>query len=635
MTDLLTRGLMMSVLLGIVSSGLAVAETWNNDVVPPEWGPLWQPQLPAKERHPSLLFDENDRQRMRERLNQPPTDAWWKSFRSSGYRCAPALEWWLLGDEAAARRSREDLLTRPIWREAGHGYLEPSSHRFADYVLAYDVLAAWDGLSPEDHRAIRARIAAEAEYYYRVMDGVTGGANYGNQRTLGTSALGMAALALCEYREGSLLPVQWLTRALYQTRREENWWFFRPDGLFVEGLGYSQYMGCLFIPFVISYERATGHYLFEEQRLREWLVFAAYQTTAQGEFIPWGTCESSRGVRFFALLSNQRYGRDLAPLCNWAFDWRAVSPQGFQIPAALALWEQEVPGEMPPASRFFPRSQTVVLRENWGHDSVTAWFAGKDGSWPLAYRYGTYSHGDAGAFVLSAWDEILAGDSGYDHWKSRDYYAAEFHNVLLIDGKGPEQATVGEMSAVETEGLVRHATVTSAYQNCTVRRTLALIRGRYVVVVDRVDAQAEHDYAWQVRSNCPPGSEGTSLKGREVTWPGLDALQWRDLKLGRTQLTTVVPSFTALSLDTGRWRPISSRDEFHNQVATARWRAASTTAMFVLLPNLRDQAEVSWRALPEEGIEVAGPGWKDRLSLLKDELVLQSESGDLDRRLAL
>lgn len=156
-----------------------------------------------------------------------------------------------------------------------------------------------------------------------------------------------------------------------------------------------------------------------------------------------------------------------------------------------------------------------------------------------------------------------------------------------------------------------------------------------MVVVDRVDAQAEHDYAWQVRSNCPPGSDGTSLKGREVTWPGLDALQWRDLKLGRTQLTTVAPSFTALSLGTGRWRPISSRDEFHNQVATARWRATSTTAMFVLLPNLRDQAEVSWQALPEEGIEVSGPGWKDRLSLLKDELVLQSESGDLDRHLAL
>ncbi|MCE5218603.1 hypothetical protein LLH03_16395, partial [bacterium] len=147
MIELLTRGLRMSVLLGLVSSGVAMAETWHNDLIPPEWGQLWQPQLPAKERHPSLLFDESDRQRMRERLSQPPTDAWWKSFRSSGYRCAPALEWWLVGDEAAARRAREDLLAQPIWREAEHGYLEPSSHRFADYVLAYDVLAAWDGLS--------------------------------------------------------------------------------------------------------------------------------------------------------------------------------------------------------------------------------------------------------------------------------------------------------------------------------------------------------------------------------------------------------------------------------------------------------------------------------------------------------
>lgn len=605
------------------------------DTAPAEWGARWQAQLPPRERHPSLFFEQADRARMLERTTTPPTDSWWRSLAGGGLRSAAPMKWWLLGDEAAARQARDDLVNNPIWREPTHGYLEPSSHRFADYVAAYDLLAAWPGLTAADAAAIRDRIADEAEHYYGVMDSVPGGCNYGNQRTLACSALGLAALAICEHPGRAHTPAQWLARALFQIRREENWWFFRPGGHFVEGLGYTSYMGCLFVPFVIAYERASGQYLFEEERLREWLAFAAFQTTAQGEFVPWGTCESGRVVRFFALLSNARYGRDLAPLCNWAFNWHTAGPYNLLTLAGLALWEAEVPGDMPPASREFGLSQTVVLRENWGHDTVSVWFAGKDPSWPLKYRYGTYSHGDAGHFVLAAWDEFLAGDSGYDHWKSKDYFGAEFHNVLLVDGKGPAQDTAGVVSAAVTAGPLRHATVTAAYEGVTVRRTLALVRGRYVLVADRVTAAAEHDYTWQVRSTCPPDAPGSRLEERAVTWPGLDALEWRTLQLGRTQLTTVVPGFAKLSVMPGRWRPISSKPEFTNQVAAATWRAASTAALFALIPNLREQPDVSWQADGEDGLAIQGPGWRDRVGLHGDTLLIRSDDGRLDRRLAL
>lgn len=621
-------------LLGVCGL-LTVPALRAQDVAAPEWGALWQPQLPTKERHPSLLFDEADRPRMLERTRTPPTDSWWASFARSSYAASPAARWWLLGDDQAARRCRDALVTGPIWREAEHGYLEPSSHRLADYVLAYDLLASWPGLSADDARTIRDKIAAEAEYYYTTMEGVTGGANHGNQRVLASSALGMAALALCEYTGSAHTPGQWLARALYQIRRDENWWFFRPGGHFVEGLGYTNYMGLLFIPFTIAYERASGRYLFEDERLREWLTFAAYQTTAQGEYIAWGTCESGRVVRFFALLSNPRYGRDLAPLFNWAFNWHTASPAGMIALAGLSLWEETVPGDMPPSSRDFGGSQTVVLRANWGHDTVTAWFAGKDPTWPIQRRYGTYSQGDAGHFVIAAWDEVLAADSGYDHWKSHDYYGAEFHNVLLVDGKGPAQDTGGVVSDVVTEGPVRRATVTAAYAGCTIRRTLALVRGRYVLVVDRVEADSEHDYAWQVRSTCPPDAVGSRQDDRAVTWPGLDALEWKSLKPGRTQLTTVAPPFAQLTVDKGRWRPISSTEEFTNQVAVARWRAASTTAMFALIPNLKDTPDVTWEAGSGSNLTLKGPGWSDRVAIEGEALHIISADGSLDASIPL
>jgi len=605
--------------------------------IPAEWGEVWQPQLPKSEKHPSLFYDEADRERMRERAQREPWSRWWQDSLKHGVGSTPAVRWWLTGDEPAAGRAREALLSQPIWRQTPQGYLEPSSHRFSDYVITYDVLSAWPGLTAEDHQQIRDKIAAEADHYYGVMcGGVPGGCNFGNQRTLAASALGMAALTLCEYKDSPNGPDEWLRRALYEIRRDENFWFFRPGGLFVEGAGYTDYMNVQFVQFALAYERATGKYLFADPRLREWLTFVVYQLMNNGELIPWGTCETGIGLRFFGLLANARYGRDLAPLFRLAFNLpTSPSLHPYHLHLALAHHDPEVTGPTPPASRAFPASQTVVLRENWGHAAVAVWFAGKDGTWPLDYRYGTYSHGDSGHFVLTAWDEVLATDSGYDHWKSHDYYGAEFHNVLLIDGKGPEQNTPGELSQINTEGPVRHATVTTEYQGCTVRRTLALVRGSYVLVADRVAADSAHDYAWQVRSACPPDSPGTALQERDVTWPGLDARQWRDLKPGRTQLTTIAPPFAKLTLDKSRWRPMSGNPEFVNQVALAKWRAATSTALFALLPNLRQTPALTWQVADGQNLVIQGPGWTDRVAVTGNELSISRGDQNADVRLPL
>ena len=596
-------------------------------------------ELPARERHPSLFFDNGDRPRMRANITREPWARWWQEMAGDRRRSTPAFRWWLTGDEDEARRAREDLLDNPIGRQKPQGYLEPSSHQFNDYVAAYDLLGGWGGLSARDHAAIRDKIAAEADYYYDVLAGVRGGANYGNQRTLGASALGMAALALCEYTGGPNGPRKWLERALAEIRRPENMAFFRPGGLFVEGAGYTTYMNAQFVPFAIALERATGQYLFAEPVFREWLAYAAYQMMANGEVIPWGTCESQRGIGFFGLLANRRYGRDLAPLFHRAFNLPDRPNPNHRF-IALAQYEAEVEGAVPPASRAFPESQAVVLREDWGHDGVAVWFEGKDSRWGTAGRvdlYRTYSHGDAGHFVVAMADETLATDSGYDHWHSKDYFGPEFHNVILVDGKGPEAKTFGRMSAIETEGPVRHATVTSEYAGATVRRTLALVRGRYVVVADRITTSAPHEYAWQVRSTCPPEAPGTRLDGRAVTWPGLSSAGWRDLEPGRTELTTVTPPFTRLMLAKGRWRPISARPEFANQVARAEWKAANTTALFVLIPNRREGAELSWRALRGQDIAVKGPGWEDRIAVAGGgkQLRIAGSDGKVKKRLPL
>ncbi len=618
--------------VGVALVVLAACGMGHTEDFPEEWGAMWQPELPTSERHPCLFYDESDRERMAARLDQEP----WSGWRKNLERYTPAIKWWLLGDEEAAAEVRQKLVETPIWRETTHGYLEPSSHRFSNYVVEYDLLASWDGLSAQDHTIIRDKIAAEADYYYETMNSVPGGANYGNQRTLGCSALGVAALVMCEYEGGPYGPAKWLERALHEIRRDENFWFFRPGGMFVEGLGYTSYMNVQFVQFAIAYERATGKYLFADERLREWLTFAAYQLQANGELVMHGTCESGSGLGFYGLLSNERYGGDLAPLARLAFNLPASpAPHPYHVHLALAHYDPDVAGDPPPASQSFPQSETVVLRRDWGHETLAVWFAGKDGAWPVERRYGTYSHGDAGHFVLTYLDETLASDSGYDHWKSRDYYAAEFHNVILIDGEGPALSTPGEMSDVQIEGPVRHAKVTTEYQGCVVARTLAMVRDRYVIVADSIEAEGEHEFAWQVRSTCPPGSEGTSLDERAVTWPGLGAAAWRSLAPGRTQLTTVAPPFANLALESGRWRPISGKDEFINQVALASWRGSSGSTLFALIPNLRETPDVTWQPLDGQNLRIDGPGWSDRVTIEDGTLTISGDDGAVECELEL
>jgi hypothetical protein len=396
-------------------------------------------------------------------------------------------------------------------------------------------------------------------------------------------------------------------------------------------------MNVQLVPFAIAYERATGKYLLEEPRLRDALVFAAYQMLANGDIIPWGTCEVWRGLGFFGLLSNRRYGREHAALFHHAFT-RAPRIHRLHQHIAIAHYDPAAAGPLPPASRIFAPSHFAVFRENWGHECAAVWFGAKEKGWPALGRvdlYRSYSQGDCGHFVIAMGDEVLAADSGYDHWKSKDYFGPQFHNVLLIDGNGPDAYTTGEMSGFASEGLARHASVTTRYNGCTLRRKIALVRGRYVIVVDRISAEAEHEYVWQVRSTCPPGAEGSRMAVREIVWPGLAPDGWQELRPGRMQLTTVVPPFAQLTVTKGRWRPISARPEFVNQVALASWRAAGATALFALIPNARANPDVSWAPLDGQNIAVSGRGWSDIITVEAAELRISGRNGTVLQRLAI
>lgn len=510
--------MVMTVAAAMLALGVSSAEDT------PPLRPPWTGTLPAAEVHPSLFFGAQDVPRLQERLQREPYKLWLERARGSHAPLGPALVWYLTGDVAQAAVARRDLVDKLIWREPVHQYIEPSSHHLYLAAAAYDLLHAWEGLSPDDHRAIRDKLAAEAEFYFSTMDGVPGGCNYGNQRTLGASALGMCAIVLADYTGSAHTPQQWLDRALWEIRRPENYWFFRPDGSFVEGYGYTTYLGCLLTPFTVAYYRNTGQNLLEDPALRAMLRWHAYFLLPDGDNPNFGTTNHvSRGASLFIPFVNLEFGGDMAGLYAWVArrttNW-SIHPHLY--PVALAWFDDSVPpaaAQFPP-SAVFPISEMMVMRDGWSDDLTGVWVTGKDSGW-LENRYGTYSHADATSFMFYSGGSWLVTDSGYPHWRNyTDGYGPQYHNLVLVDGQGPAQNTLADLRDAITTPQADACTIETEYAGVAVQRLFLFAEKRMLLVMDFVQSEGPHEYLSQLHTPLPLNASGVRLGARELRWPG-------------------------------------------------------------------------------------------------------------------
>ncbi|PJB76034.1 MAG: hypothetical protein CO096_00995, partial [Armatimonadetes bacterium CG_4_9_14_3_um_filter_66_14] len=59
------------------------------------------------------------------------------------------------------------------------------------------------------------------------------------------------------------------------------------------------------------------------------------------------------------------------------------------------------------------------------------------------------------------------------------------------------------------------------------------------------------------------------------------------------------------------------------------------TALFALLPNLRETADVTWQTADGQNLVIRGPGWADSVTVTEEELTVVGNDGKLDCRLPL
>lgn len=172
------------------------------------------------------------------------------------------------------------------------------------------------------------------------------------------------------------------------------------------------------------------------------------------------------------------------------------------------LWAPRIPARqasLPPTAARFAGVDVAFLRGDW-RDPLSSWVGVKGG------RNGaSHAHLDLGSFVLDALGERWAVDLGPDDYDLPDYFgrlrwtyfrlSTPAHNTLLVNEASQDPAASAPIVAFSGDSYRSFAVIdlTAAYPGMRrVRRGVALIDGRDVLIQDEVEGDGSADVAWQM-----------------------------------------------------------------------------------------------------------------------------------------
>jgi len=436
------------------------------------------------------------------------------------------------------------------------------SKELIDYLIAYDLLRG-AGETPADLAASQARLQEFAgNLYQQATTPVLNFSFYSsiknNHALMTAAALGMAAVVLNEATstDRTRQPAAWAGAGLYQIdnvlwRDAQRQSDSTQVAGYAEGPYYCKYALLNCLPFF----RALGNFLPDARqaytfgastrsihnpyydpkytRLYEWLTAImlpdgrlpaladSYVDMAMPELALTGQPQFVRPLALSGLTGTNMNSltaqlRDATVDMRAAYLAAALDPS----PAAAAM----------PTLTALPASGNLIFRS--GADSLASYLHLVGRSGPAQASGGGHSQGDAGSFLLYAHGQLLALDPGYLSYSRRDEVnKATSHNLVLVDGAGPESGTAGVANPVG--GTVQHTLhtpqlsygeVQTAYQGASLVRKALFVRHAYYLLADDARAAAPRTYTWQLHGAGLAGGAGStgtfadSLARHEGTW---------------------------------------------------------------------------------------------------------------------
>lgn len=185
--------------------------------------------------------------------------------------------------------------------------------------------------------------------------------------------------------------------------------------------------------------------------------------------------------------------------------------------------------------RVLADAGNAVLRTGWQADDLWVLFVAEQG----AVRKTLHDHVDGLSFSLAAFGEYLLMDPGYYKPSDLDNAVtgdADAHNVILVDGQGaPDKGLLylwGDADAYMQSGwsdgsggsALSLAQAQQSYEGVAFTRALLLVRGEYLLVLDRLDLEegredTDRSFSWRLGGNAGFDAGGSfDLTPTQARW---------------------------------------------------------------------------------------------------------------------
>lgn len=322
---------------------------------------------------------------------------------------------------------------------------------------------------------------------------------------------------------------------------------FAPDGGTSEGPGYWDYATRYTVFYLASTKLALGNdFGFSDAPgFDKTSQFRLYFTGPLGKTANFSDSGDTAGIAPQMLWMARRFHRP-----DYAKQEREVAEHQPNI-FDLFWWNPaEIETRSPPLplDAVYKRVNVAYFRSAWD-DPKAAFLAFKAGD-----NKANHSHLDLGSFILDAdgqrWAEELGGDDydlpGYFGNKRFSYYRlrTEGQNTLVIDGQNQDAKAAapitGFVSTPTRAAAVADLTAAYAAHAKRVRRGVALLDRRLVLVQDEVQAEQPIEIVWNLHTNAHVAVDSA---GRSAT------LTQKDATLRATILEPAGAKFNAEPVD--------------------------------------------------------------------------------------
>ncbi len=467
-----------------------------------------------------------------------------------------ALLFRLDADPRYAERAWKELEAAAAFKDWNPRHFLDTAEMTHAFAIGYDWL--YDYWKPEQRDLLRASMVEKGiKLANDIQSKNTWWAKaHHNWNQVCNGGIGMGALALADVEpavSGEFLHAA--LKSIQLAMRE-----YGPDGAWAEGPGYWHYATSYNVVFLAALQTALGRDfgLGEIPGFADAGLFPMYATGPLGRTFNYadggdGTIRAPEMLWLARRFNRPAYARYQVPIASGtAQDLIWYDPQIAQATAPAS-----------PLDEYFRGAEVVTLRSAWNDkDAVFVGFKGGD-------NQANHSHLDLGTFVLDALGVRWAVDLGADDYNLPAYFGnkrwtyyrlrTEGHNTLdLNPGAAPGQNPAAAAKIIQFESTpnraVAVADLSAAYaqQARSVRRGIALLDRRRVLVQDEIQADQAADLWWFLHTPAEI----------EVATDGKSATLQRDGKRLRAQL--IVPAEAMFSVMDAKPLPNSPQPEGQN-----------------------------------------------------------------------